>query len=66
MEPEVFDLLEDDSTILERGPLEEVVRMGQLMVYKHHGFWQCMDTLRDLKLLEQLWQTEQVPWKFIQ
>lgn len=62
-EPEVFDYLHGDTTILEREPLENLVKDRQLMVYRHEGFWQCMDTLRDKELLESLWVNKQAPWK---
>ncbi|HYH03951.1 MAG TPA: glucose-1-phosphate cytidylyltransferase [Bacillota bacterium] len=63
MQPEFFKYIKDDATILEREPLENVARDGQLMGYKHTGFWQPMDTLRDKNLLEQLWQANEAPWK---
>ncbi len=53
----------DDGCILEGEPLEALARDGQLMMYRHEGFWQCMDTARDLRLLEQLWNSGQAPWK---
>ena len=62
MEPEFFDYIEGDSTLLEREPLEMVAREGQLMAYMHQDFWQCMDSKRDLELLESLWQKGQAPW----
>ena len=62
-EPEVFDLIENDSTIWERGPLEQLAKRKQLSVFKHEGFWASMDTLRDKRLLEELWKTGQAPWK---
>ena len=63
LEPAVFDYVEGDDTQWEREPLERLAREGQLMAYKHESFWQCMDTLRDKKLLEQLWQDGRAPWK---
>jgi glucose-1-phosphate cytidylyltransferase len=63
IQPEFFDLIKDDSTILEREPLEEAVRMGELMAYRHTGYWQCMDTKRDRDALEELWQLDQARWK---
>ena len=63
LEPEIFDYIEDDSTQWERAPLERLARDGQLMAYKHDGFWQCMDTLRDKRRLETLWQSGDAPWK---
>ena len=62
-EPEVFDFIEDDSTMLERAPLEQLAKKGELMVYHHPGYWQCMDTLRDKLMLDELWQSDQAPWK---
>lgn len=62
-EPKIFDLLEDDNTILERSPLEKLSEAGQLMVYRHKGFWQCMDTLRDKNQLNDLWKSGRAPWK---
>ncbi|HEY1011415.1 MAG TPA: glucose-1-phosphate cytidylyltransferase [Herpetosiphonaceae bacterium] len=63
MEPGVLDFIEDDATVFERGPLERLAAAGQLMAYRHDGFWQCMDTIRDVRLLEGLWQSGQAPWK---
>jgi len=62
-EPSIFDLIEGDLTILEKYPLETLATDGELNAYKHHGFWQCMDTLRDKVHLEELWQTGKAPWK---
>ncbi|MHB8519337.1 MAG: glucose-1-phosphate cytidylyltransferase [Limisphaerales bacterium] len=55
--------LDDDSCVLERGPMEKLAREGQLKAYCHLGFWQCMDTYREQELLNKLWQTGQAPWK---
>lgn len=63
LEPEVLEYIEGDSTQWEREPLERLARDGQLMAYKHTSFWQCMDTLRDKRLLETLWDQGQAPWK---
>ncbi|MEE0859062.1 MAG: glucose-1-phosphate cytidylyltransferase [Acutalibacteraceae bacterium] len=63
LEPEIFDLIEGDSTVFERYPLEECARRRQLSAYKFNGFWQCMDTLREKMLLEDLWQKGKAPWK---
>ncbi len=63
VQPKFFELIESDDTILEREPLETVARMGQLMAFKHNGFWQCMDTKRDRDLLESLWENGTAPWK---
>lgn len=62
IEPKFLDLIEDDTTILEREPLEKAAQMGQLMAYQHQGFWHCMDTVRDRDVLEELWQSGQAPW----
>jgi glucose-1-phosphate cytidylyltransferase len=62
IEPSFFDLIQGDSTILEKGPLEKVTEMGELMSYRHNGFWQCMDTKRDRDLLEELWSNGKAPW----
>lgn len=62
-EPQVFDYIDADSTILERDPLERIARDGQLMAYQHAGFWHPMDTLRDKELLERLWASGNAPWK---
>jgi len=53
MEPKILDYIKNDKTILERSPLEKICRINKLGAFKHHGFWQCMDTLRDKKLLEE-------------
>ncbi|MBX3197049.1 MAG: glucose-1-phosphate cytidylyltransferase [Labilithrix sp.] len=62
-EPEVFRYLEDDRTILEAHALEKLAENGQLAAYRHEGFWQCMDTMRDVKVLEGLWQSGKPPWR---
>jgi glucose-1-phosphate cytidylyltransferase len=62
LEPGVFDYLAGDMTPFESEPMEQLARDGQLMAYRHESFWQCMDTLRDKKLLQQLWDTNP-PWK---
>ena len=62
LEPEVFDLIEGDSTIFEKEPLENAAEMGELMAYQHDGYWQCMDTKRDRDNLEELWQSGNAPW----
>ncbi len=63
LEPKIIDYIDDDSTVFERAPLEKVAREGQLQAYKHNGFWQCMDTLRDKQQLESLWNSGKAPWK---
>ncbi len=62
IEPGFFDYIKDDSTLLEREPLERVAREGKLMAYRHEDFWQCMDSKRDLELLESLWNKGEAPW----
>ncbi len=62
-QPEVFRFIEDDQTVLEREPLERLADQGELMAYKHTGFWQPMDTLREKNRLEELWQGGKAPWK---
>jgi glucose-1-phosphate cytidylyltransferase len=63
MEPQVFDYIPTDSTNLESEVLEKLALENQLAAYRHDNFWQCMDTLRDKKLLESLWQEKRAPWK---
>lgn len=63
IQPEFFDLIEGDATILEREPLEQAAAQGELMAYRHKGFWQCMDTKRDRDLLEEHWQNGKAVWK---
>ena len=63
LEPEVFRYLEGDSSILEVHALERLAAERQLAAYRHEGFWQCMDTLRDKRLLDHLWQTGAAPWR---
>ncbi len=62
-EPEIFDYIGGDDTLLELTPLERLAQESQLVAYRHEGFWQCMDTLREKKILENLWQSGQAPWK---
>jgi glucose-1-phosphate cytidylyltransferase len=62
VEPGFFELIADDSTFLEREPLERATETGELMAYRHEGFWHCMDTKRDHDLLEQLWSKGDAPW----
>lgn len=63
MEPTIFDYIEGDQTTFEREPLERLAKEGQLECYKHKGFWQCMDTMRDKEKLESLWNSGCAPWK---
>lgn len=62
LEPAVFEFIEGDHTHFEKEPLERLAEAGELMAYRHNGFWQCMDTLRDKRLLERLWESGQAPW----
>lgn len=62
-QPEVFDYLEGDNTVLEREPLERLAEDGQLMSYMHRGFWQCMDNMREKEMLEKLLEKGKAPWK---
>jgi len=59
----VVNYIEDDKTTFEKTPLEQLCAEGQLMAFKHEGFWQCMDTLRDKEKLEDLWNKNKAPWK---
>jgi glucose-1-phosphate cytidylyltransferase len=62
-EPRIFDYLEGDDSSLEADVLPRLASDRQLAAYRHEGFWQCMDTPRDKRLLETLWHEEQAPWK---
>ena len=62
-EPGVFEYIDGDETVFEREPLEALAKDGQLMAYRHYGFWSCMDTLRDKEYLEGLWRTGRAQWK---
>jgi glucose-1-phosphate cytidylyltransferase len=62
IEPSFFDLIDGDSSILEKAPLEKAAEIGELMAFKHKGFWQCMDTKRDRDHLEKLWNSGIAPW----
>lgn len=63
LEPKVFDYIEDDTTELERKPFEILATQGELVAFKHKGFWQCMDTQRDKSYLEYIWEQKRAPWK---
>ncbi len=63
LEPQVFDYIDGDEIVWEREPLERLAADGQLMAYRHDGFWQCMDTLREKHLLNELWESKKAPWK---
>lgn len=62
-QPNFFDFIENDSIMLENEPLQALAASGQIMAYRHNGFWQCMDTQRDKKKLEDFWSTQNAPWK---
>lgn len=62
-QPEFISYIEGDNTTLEKAPLETVAKMGQLMAWKHTGFWQCMDTVREKEQLEKMWNSGTAPWK---
>jgi glucose-1-phosphate cytidylyltransferase len=63
LEPQVIDFIEGDGTVWEQEPLRKLATLGQLSAYKHPGFWQPMDTLRDKQYLEDLWAKDKAPWK---
>ena len=63
LEPQTLDYVEGDMSVWEREPLERIAQEGQLVGYRHDGFWQCMDTLRDVRLLESLWERGSPPWR---
>ena len=63
LSPKLIDYIDDDATVWERAPLERLAAEGELMAYKHRGFWQPMDTLRDKQHLEALWESGKAPWK---
>ena len=63
MEPECMELIEGDDVLLERKPLITAAKQGELMAFRHDGFWQCMDTKRDHELLAKLWSTNSAPWQ---
>ncbi len=62
-QPEFIDYIEDDKTVLEKQPFERIAKLGELMAYKHEGFWQCMDTIREKEQLEELITKGKAPWK---
>jgi glucose-1-phosphate cytidylyltransferase len=63
LEPGIFDYIEDDDTQWEKEPMEQLAADGELMAYRHDGFWQCMDTLREKKILEDIWASGNPPWR---
>ena len=62
-ETDIFNYLKDHTTVLEKEPLEKLAEEGELMSYRHHGFWQCMDNIHQKNKLEGLWDSGKVPWK---
>lgn len=63
LSPKVLDYIDDDTTVWEKSPMEQLASSDNFRAYKHHGFWQPMDTLREKRLLENLWNTGKAPWK---
>ena len=63
LDPKVFDYIESDSTVFEKGPMMQLASEGNLMGYRYNGFWQCMDTKREMDKLEELWDSGKAPWK---
>lgn len=62
LQPEVLDYIDGDETVFEQAPMERLAKDGNLVAYRHDGFWQCMDSMRDVRLLESLWATGEPPW----
>lgn len=60
---QIFEYLKDDTTVFEKGPLEQLAKEGELKAFNHNGFWQCMDTKREMERLEEMWEKNQAPWK---
>ncbi|MEG1151180.1 MAG: glucose-1-phosphate cytidylyltransferase [Malacoplasma sp.] len=63
LEPKIFDYIKDESTVFEKEPLEKLVKLNELTTFKHEGFWQCMDTKRDMDKLNEMWESGEAPWK---
>ena len=63
LEPEIVDRIKEDATVFEREPLETLAADGELAAFRHEGFWQCMDTARDVTYLRELWDLGAPPWK---
>ena len=63
MSDKVIDLINDDQTVWEKYPMEELAKSGEMSCFRHNGFWQSMDTLRDKHVLENLWESGDAPWK---
>ena len=66
LEPDVLDYIDGDETVFEREPLERLAKDGELVAFRHDDFWQCMDTLRDVRRLEELWKSGEASWKIWQ
>lgn len=62
-QPEFINFIDGDETVLEKAPMETAAKLNQLMAYKHEGFWQCMDTVREKEQLEKMWASGSAPWK---
>ena len=62
LDSKVLDFIKDDQTMLEREPFKKLTKLNQLMDYKHYGFWQCMDTMRDKNILKKMWREKKAPW----
>lgn len=62
-QPEVFALIDGDDTVFEKESLRRIASLGELVAYRHNGFWQCMDTVREKQKLENLWEADKAPWK---
>lgn len=62
-EPSIIDYISDDTTIFEREPMQKIAKNGQMKAFKHEGFWQCMDTIRDKTKLQEMWENGDAPWK---
>ena len=62
LNPEVFKYIEGDATVFEKTPIETIAKEGQLVAYRHNGFWKCMDTARDKQQLESMIESNQAPW----
>jgi glucose-1-phosphate cytidylyltransferase len=63
LSPKVIDYIDDDDTVWERTPIERLAREGELMGYRHYGFWSCMDTMKERNILEETWNSGKAPWK---
>lgn len=63
LNPQIFEYIDGDNTVFEQGPLETAASMGELKAYRHNGYWQCMDTKREMEKLETLWESGHAPWK---